>query len=187
MVEYNADIEKRLVMKAKEGDLQAFNQLYDAQFRAVYSRVRYKVPETDIEDVTQEIFISMVKGLKRFKGQSSLKTWLRTITNRKIADYYRKKKDREISQGNEQVMDYLDGQNDDTRFRKKHDNAILLKRSLKNLPDHYQEVILLRFVDEYKFQEIAEIIGKSLEATKSQYRRAIAALRDEVNQNHGIQ
>ncbi len=186
MVEYNADIEKRLIMQVKEGDLQAFNQLYDAHFKTVYNRVRYKIPETDIEDVTQEIFISMVKGLKRFKGQSSLKTWLRTITNHKIADYYRKRKNRAISQGDEQVMDYLDKHND-TSFRMTQDNAILLKRSLMNLPEHYQEIILLRFVDEYQFLEIAEIIGKSLEAAKSQYRRAITALRDEVNKTYAIQ
>jgi RNA polymerase sigma-70 factor (ECF subfamily) len=186
MVYYNADTEKRLIMMAKKGDISAFNQLYDAHFDAVYHRVRYKIPERDIEDVTQEIFIAMVKGLKGFKGNSSLKTWLRTITNRKIADYYRKSNYKVFFQEDEQVLDGLDDQ-EEMRFRRQQDNAILLKRSLMQLPDHYQEIILLRFVDEYKFKEIAQIMEKSLEATKSLYRRAIQALRDEVDNPNAIQ
>jgi DNA-directed RNA polymerase specialized sigma24 family protein len=48
------------------------------------------------------------------------------------------------------------------------------------LPDHYQEILLLRFAEGLKFREIARTMGQSLEATKSLYRRAMDALRDIV-------
>ena len=63
------------------------------------------------------------------------------------------------------------------------DDLILIRQALKELPEHYQEVILLRFAEGLKFNEIAQIQGQSLEATKSLYRRAIAALNKKVT--HG--
>ena len=71
------------------GTQDAFVLLYERYFPTVFARVRFKVPESDVEDVTQEIFIAMLKSLGSFKGQSKFSTWIWTITNRKIVDYYR--------------------------------------------------------------------------------------------------
>ena len=60
------------------------------------------------------------------------------------------------------------------------DQRIMLRRVLRKLPDHYQEVLLFRFAEGKKFSEIASERGQSLEATKSLFRRAIAALHSEM-------
>jgi RNA polymerase sigma-70 factor (ECF subfamily) len=65
------------------------------------------------------------------------------------------------------------------------DNQIILREAMRALPDHYQEIILMRFAEDLKFQEIAETQGISLDAAKSLFRRAIAALRSQIGEVHG--
>jgi len=81
-----------LVQLAVNGNQEAFNHLYERYFAQVYSRVSYLIPTEDIDDVTQEVLIAMLQSLKSFRGDAKFGTWLRVITNRHIANYYRKNK-----------------------------------------------------------------------------------------------
>ena len=80
-----------LVRLAQQGNRDAFSGLYERYLPMVYKRVRYAVPERDVEDVTQDIFMAVLRSLKGFKGDALFSTWLRTLTKRRIADYYRRK------------------------------------------------------------------------------------------------
>lgn len=172
-----------LVRQAQDGQLDAFTSLYERHLPAVFQRVRYVIPEHDIEDVTQEIFITMMNSLKSFKGKSSFSTWLRTLTNRRVADYYRKRAREadainvDISEMESSLKAERPSQADMANVI---DERIMLRSALSKLPEHYQEVLLLRFAEGLKFNEIANELDQSLEATKSLFRRAIAAMRNEV-------
>jgi RNA polymerase sigma-70 factor (ECF subfamily) len=165
------------------GDQEAFRQLYTRHLTTVYKRVAYLIPEDDVEDVTQEVFIAMMRSLKTFKGDSKFSTWLRVITNRQIANYYRK---------NKQTLKDSHLDQDDARLSRKtapttretQDRRIYIQQSLMEVPDHYREIIMLRFVDGLKFQEIAALQGKSLDAVKSVFRRAIEAMRKELGEHN---
>ncbi|MFZ0547699.1 MAG: sigma-70 family RNA polymerase sigma factor [Candidatus Promineifilaceae bacterium] len=166
------------------GQLDAFTMLYERHLPSVYNRVRYRIPESDVEDVTQEVFITALRSLKHFKGTAQFSTWLRTLTNRRVADFYRNK---EISNRHSEPFS-----SESERFRMEElsvpsknaasDDRIVLREALLRLPDHYQEILLLRFADGMKFKEIAKDMGQSLEATKSLYRRALQALRETVGE-----
>lgn len=178
--------DEQLARKAQLGDRDAFNDLYNRYLQRVYNRVRSKVPPGDVEDVTQDIFIAIVRSLDGFQQRSRFNTWLYTIVNRQIADFYRR---RGRGGGNEPTME-LDDDNareipipDDSEGS---DQRIVLQRALYALPDHYQEIILMRFADGLAFAEIAEQRGQSLEAVKSLYRRAIQAMRDQMDGGAGI-
>lgn len=166
--------DETLVSQAIAGDQHAFSELYENHFKKVYNRVAYLIPAEDVEDVTQEVFIAMIKSLKSFRGESKFSTWLRVITNRQIANYYRKNKKMLNEHDIEPKSNTLKS---NTVLAQDSLNNIYLTRGLMDLPEHYREVILLRFADELKFKHIATNIGKSLDATKSLYRRAIEALR----------
>lgn len=173
--------EEKLISQALEGDQHAFNALYEKYFRKVYNRVSYTIPAEDVEDVTQEIFIAMVQSLKSFRGDSKFSTWLRVITNRQIANYYRKHK-RILNESDiDQQANQLKAQ---TIQAESSLNHIYLVRGMNELPEHYQEIILLRFADGLKFNQIAKQIDKTLDATKSLYRRAIEALRMTLEEKH---
>jgi RNA polymerase sigma-70 factor (ECF subfamily) len=173
--------DKDLLRLIHEGDQEAFTQLYTRHLTTVYKRVAYLIPKNDIDDVTQEVFIAMMRSLKTFRGDSKFSTWLRVITNRQVANYYRKNKqtlqDSDIDQEDSWLLQ-KSARNQSTR--ELQDRKIFVQQSLMKIPDHYQEIILLRFVEGLKFQEIADLQGKSLDAVKSTFRRAIEALRTEI-------
>ncbi len=166
--------EENVIVAARDGKLDAFTILYEHYFPVVYKRVRYLVPDEDVEDVTQNVFISTIHSIKGFRGASQFGTWLRTITNRQIADYYRKRHGPVTSL--------------DERIHSQHglvaeDEVILVRQAFRKLPKKYQEILLLRFAEGLQFDEIAACQGHTLEATKSTFRRAIAALHKQVTTN----
>ena len=193
MVTQNKDMNQKtpsdedLIRQVQKGDMEAFNSLYTRHLPLVYNRVRYRIPTTDVEDVTQEVFITVVKSLKGFKGNSSFKTWLRTLTNRRVADYYRQRKEQEV-QLSEPLTDMNPGAfpglstEDNTESM---DNQLLIRDALTALPEHYQDILLLRFAEGLKFQDIARADGRSLEATKSLFRRAMEAVRTQLGEING--
>jgi RNA polymerase sigma-70 factor (ECF subfamily) len=174
--------DEELVRAAQSGALEAFTALYERYLSVVYRRVHYKVPEQDVEDVTQEIFIKVMKSLKQFRYEAQFSTWLRTLTNRQIADYYRKRKQPETHL-NPDILHHNLAQNSTPHHADDLENIhdmVVLQGAFRQLPVNYQEILLLRFVDCLKFIEIAQLQGQSLEATKSLYRRAVAMLRKRV-------
>ncbi len=173
--------EEELVRAAQAGMSEAFTALYDRYLPLVFNRVCYVIPKEDVEDVTQEIFIAVIKSIKGFRYEARFSTWLRTLINRQVADYYRKRNpwEAEIDDTAEADMDhesFLSVPDDHNRL----DDEIILKYALSQLPVHYREVILMRFADGLQFDEIARMQNQSMEATKSLFRRAIASLQTQV-------
>ncbi len=162
--------------------MEAFTALYERYLPIVYKRVQFVIPEEDVDDVTQEVFIAVVKSLKSFRYEARFSTWLRTLVNRQVADYYRGRHPHEPSLNELTdpepehhhilgVMDHID----------KLDDRIILRQALRQLPEHYRDVILLRFAEGLQFEEIARVQGQSLDATKSLFRRAIASLQNQMS------
>jgi RNA polymerase sigma-70 factor (ECF subfamily) len=181
-VDFEQHNEEALAQLAQQGSQAAFSALYERLFDNVYRRVRYSIPERDVEDVTQEVFIAAMRSLKNYRGEAKFRTWLRTLVARQIADYYRHRKsveaDIEIGEEYESGEDMLRSRQIEAPMMEYAglDDQIILRQCLKRLPDHYREVIVLRIVEGLPFNEISEIQKMTLEATKSQFRRAIAAL-----------
>jgi RNA polymerase sigma-70 factor (ECF subfamily) len=171
--------EEYLARRAQQGDREAFLRLYDLYLDRVFNRVKSKVPPQYVEDVTQEIFIAVVRSIHRFEQRSRFGTWLYTIVNRQIADFYRQRYRQNEQQGvNLESVEHLLSE---PPFESDYgEESALAQKALNSLKPDYQEVILLRFADGLTFAEIAGQRGQTLEAVKSLYRRAIQALRDEM-------
>ena len=164
-----------LIRQFKEGSHEAFAALYHRHLPNVFRRVRYVIPENDVEDVTQEVFIAASKSLASFRGDSQFGTWLRTLTNYKVTEFYRKR-----TRKQEPLLAPLSEASGRTEggTSKSMEERIFIQRALQKLPENYREVLLLRFVEDLQFNEIAELTNQNLEATKSLFRRAISALRN---------
>lgn len=141
----------------------------------VYNRVRYVTPEADVEDVTQEVFIAMLRSLPSFRGEAKFSTWLRTLTNNKVAEYYRRR-----SRKNEDKQVDLENaeRSSDPSAANSLEDRVTIRHALSKLPRPYREVLLLRYAEDMSFNEVADCLDKNLEATKSLHRRAISALKE---------
>ncbi len=167
-----------LIQQFKDGKSDAFNAIYQRHLASVYNRVRYVVPEADVEDVTQEVFIAAFKSLPSFRGEAQFGTWLRTLTNHKVAEYYRRRnRKQEVPQA---PLFEASGRSTE-HAGKDVEEQIALRRALQQISEPYREVILLRFAEGLQFHEIAALTGQNLEATKSLFRRAISALRKHLD------
>lgn len=178
MTSYSDISDEHLIRQFVQGDLQAFDSLYNRHIKAVYKRVRYVIPETDVEDVTQEVFISALHSLPSFRGEAQFSTWLRSLTNYKVAEYYRKRSRKKESM---QVDLVHAEQRGDHSKASTFEDRIALRNGLNKLPEQYREVILLRFAEGMQFNEIAELLEQNPEATKSLFRRAMSALRTKLD------
>jgi RNA polymerase sigma-70 factor (ECF subfamily) len=136
------------------------------------------VADTDVEDVTQEVFFAALRSLHTFRGEARFSTWLRTLTNHKVAEYYRKRSRKKETMQID--LDHAEKQGDQSNSNQMEDR-IALRRALLELPANYREVILLRFAEGMQFNEIARTLKQNPEATKSLFRRAMSALRKELD------
>jgi RNA polymerase sigma-70 factor (ECF subfamily) len=169
--------DEQLARQAQAGDRDAFFVLYERYLQRVTNRVRAKIPYQDVEDVTQDVFVALVRSLDNFEQRSRFNTWVYTIVNRQIADYYRRRQRKEAPAEPvelDSVLEHTALADEDGEV----DDRALMRQALDGLPDHYREVILLRFADGLSFQEIASEREQTLEAVKSLHRRALQALRE---------
>lgn len=168
-----------LVRQAQQGNREAFLALYDRYLNRVFNRVKSRVPVQDAEDVTQEVFIALVRSLGSFAHRSRFSTWLYTIVNRQIADFYRKRA--RTGAARSVPLEAADPAPQGAgEAHERIDERVQIQQALQRLPEHYQEVILMRFADGLTFEEIAEQRQQSFEAAKSLYRRALEAIRDQI-------
>jgi len=178
----NVDNDVLLASQAQQGNREAFLTLYNRYLNRVHNRVKSRIPEADVDDVVQEIFIAAIRSLRTFEQRSQFSTWLYTIVNRQIADFYRK---RNRTIGEDQTVSLEDIEHTvqtTVGTREQMDEEMIIKKALDGLPDHYREIIFMRLIDQCPFAEIAEKRGQSVEAVKSLYRRAIQAIHEQVGE-----
>src|SRR5436305_11344867 len=88
-----AQNERQLVERIQAGDRQAFETLLDAYETRVYRlALRFTHSVADAEDVTQEIFVGVYKGLGQFRGNSALGTWIYRVAMNHCLEFRRKRK-----------------------------------------------------------------------------------------------
>lgn len=167
--------DKVLARKARSGDRAAFEVLCDRYLAAVYNRLRALLPLEAVEDVTQEVFLSAMRSITHYREQAAFRTWLTAIARHKVADYYRR-------HGRRPEGASIEGEEIDPPALDGWEERALVRVALGRLPAHYQDILLLRFAEGLSFEEIAQILDISLEAAKSRYRRAVAAVADEMEQ-----
>lgn len=139
---------------------------------------RYLGNEGDADDVTQEVMLKVLHGLKRFEGKSKFKTWLYSITyNECITQYRKERRKRRLLNALS-----LDTQEEASEERApKIEEKGGLDRWLVHVGPIEREILVLRFVAELEFQEIADIMHMGLSATKMRYKRALDKLRDKFS------
>lgn len=162
-----------LVEDAKQADASAQSRLisllYPKMFRYVYYRVNQR---EDAEDLTNDVFVRMLESLEHQDG--SFFAWMYQIASNRIVDYYRKKDVRKDTSEVGDAIEYYTGE------EKSLDKMFLrdeLRKGIRQLTDEQQEVIVLRFIEGYQANEVAELLGKTPTAIRQLQFRALKQLR----------
>jgi RNA polymerase sigma-70 factor (ECF subfamily) len=176
---------KDLIRKLQEGDQMEFTTLMDLYQNMVYNTALGIVQnEEDADDITQEVFEQVYISIGSFKGESKLSTWLYKITISKSLDHIKKKK-RKKRFG---VVQSLFGGSDVEKYSpvefnhpgvqlEQKERASELFAALNQLPDKQKIAFILHKVEGQSYQEVAEIMNKSLNAVESLISRAKANLK----------
>jgi RNA polymerase sigma-70 factor, ECF subfamily len=180
--------EKELVKLAQTGDRKAMSELVKSHEQTVYN-FAFKIcrDKEKAENTMQETFLSMVKNISQFSGDSKLSTWLyRIVANHCMMAARSQKKftfveiETEDSLFDERYISdstrLPDVSIENNELRKQLDNAI------NKLAPEYRLVFLLRDVEEQSTEETAKITGLSVAAVKSRLHRARAFLRNELSE-----
>jgi RNA polymerase sigma-70 factor (ECF subfamily) len=164
-----------LVDLAKKGDTEAFGEIYDALVKPVYRYIYYRVDKHIAEDLTEETFLKAWKNLSKYKaGKHPFSSWVFRIAHNLVCDYYRKhEKSTEID---ENLADTKLDASPSYKLNLKL-NEVRLRKAINKLPENYQQVILLKYINEEDNAIIAKVIGKSEGAVRTLQFRALEKLR----------
>ncbi|KAF0141692.1 MAG: ECF subfamily RNA polymerase sigma-24 factor [Stygiobacter sp.] len=179
--------EEKLIALAQSGDRKALGELVKLYEQTVYN-FSFKIcrNKEKAENTMQETFLSMVKSLNQFSGQSKLSTWLyRVVSNhclmlaRSQSKYkYSSFEDDNASIDEKEIADWKvtpDKVTENVELKNMLDAAI------QKLPAEYRVVFLLRDVEGFSTEETAKMVELSVAATKSRLHRARSFLRNELN------
>lgn len=129
------------------------------------------VPRGDVDDLVQDVFVEVLRGLGGFRGESSEETWVRSIAIRRIRRYFRWRWVRRILKPMDPtVIATPDERIDD-------ETGQLTREAVALLPEHYREVIVLRYFEECSIEEVGETLGIARSAVDMRLSRARGMLR----------
>ena len=161
------------VRLAAAGDLKAFEDIYRAYHRRVYSRcLRMTRNVSEAEDLTQDVFVQLFRKLNTFRGESSFSTWLHRMTVNAVLMHFRKPVVR-----SEQTTYDADDKHELTARPSSVVDRISLDEALAKLAPGYRAVFILHDVEGYEHSQIGEILGCSAGTSKSQLHKARLRLR----------
>jgi len=156
--------------------------------------------KADPADLVQDTFLEAHQNWGRFRGttEGEFLHWLRRILAAQIADLMRRflgtrrrdvRLERELAAELDRSSDILDGgllakQDSPSHQVAQREQGVLLANMLAGLPDDYREVLILRHLEGLTFPEVAQRMGRTLDAVKSLWTRALGRLRHSLNGEH---
>jgi len=172
--------EKLLLYRIRiKHDPEAFGLIYDEFVDKIYRFVLLKIShKQDTEDIVSDVFLKTWKYLINNDNQvKSLSGLIYSIARNCVVDWYRNR-----AKKNECSLDGLEVDIKDNAPNKNlaMSEAESLIKKIKLLKQDYQELLLLRFVDELSYLEISQITGKSLIAVRVTLHRAVKKLKEMV-------
>lgn len=174
--------EEQFIIDLQQGKRDAYNQLIVDYEQKVFATCISFVPnKEDAEDVAQEVFVEVFNSIHKFKGNSSLSTWIFRISTNKCLEFIRKSNAKKRFGFMQSIMSNetpIDKSNYFTEFN--HPGIVLenkeksetLFHAINQLPDAQKVVFTLSKVDDKSNQEISDITKKSISSVESLMFRA---------------
>ncbi len=140
---------------------------------------RYLSSYDDADDVSQEVFIKAIKNIKKFRGDSSLKTWLYKITVNLSLNTLKKNKLKNFFSLSDPNNNFENTLLEDSNPEKVYQNSEFEEKFhqlLNQLPEKQRETFILRHYEELPYEEISKLLGTSVGGLKANYHQAVKKL-----------
>jgi len=175
--------EQALVERFRRGDDSAFERIVESHSAAIAALANRVLGwPRDVEDIVQDVFVAAFVGLKKFRGDCHLRTWLFTITINRCRSY----RYRGVLRLRRTTLEDIDpalacGRNTEDAVMAE-ENFARVRRAVRALPAKYREVVVLRYLQELETNEICEILGISGNTMQVRLNRARKRLREDLAQ-----
>ena len=166
------NIHQELIEQCRRGNSKAQFQMYKLYYKSMYSVcLRIVNDEGEAEDIMQESFLKAFRKIDTYRGEVSFGAWLKKIVINRSLDHLKKKKVQF-----EEVSTRMQLPDDNEEYREVDLEQI--KKAIRSLPDGYRTILSLHLIEGYDHEEISEILGISNSASRTQYSRAKAKLKE---------
>lgn len=149
-----------------------------------FTALRYVQDEQDAQDISQDVFVKVLSKLHTFKNQSSLQTWIYSITANQSKNFLRKKTLRKFLRIDKEISFDIEDKYQDSpqdKLESAETNHLLLKEIAK-LPEKQREVFSLRYFNDLTYEEISKLLGTSVGGLKANYFHAVKKLSSKLGE-----
>lgn len=161
-----------LAERAARGEKDALEEMARMHYADVFRFCARNLNAQTAEDATQDTFMTAIKQIKKFRGESELRTWLLGIAMNVCRNHRRKLKNSLPLQ----EWDYLYNETEDSMI-----NAEVLRNALAKLDDNHRDVVLLHEMEELTYEECAHILRIPVGTVKSRLYYAFKKLREIID------
>jgi RNA polymerase sigma-70 factor (ECF subfamily) len=177
------DFDKQLetiVHPCQDGEKAAFEELFEMyQPRLKYYVRRLNCDGHNIDDILQDIWLSVVKEIKNLKEAKAFAVWLYRIARNKVYDGFRHKEDFAALPEEDEIPVSTEEPIFDA------DDAEKVHKALNELKTYHREVLTLCLIEQMSYQSIAEVIGCGIGTVRSRIFYAKQSLRKEMERQNG--
>lgn len=169
--------EQSLIRRAQEGEGVCFGELYDHYIAPIYRFVLMKINnKAEAEDLTHEVFLSAWQNLKNYKPRGfPFSSWLYQIARNKVIDHYRTRKTHTSFENlDESALKIIGAVESEVEKILDLDRV---KLAISRLSPEQQDVVIMKFVEDFSNEEIANTLGKSEGAIRLLQHRAVNNLK----------
>ncbi len=183
---------EELVARAKEDDVEAFREIYEIFGERILNYIyRMTGSREDAQDLTQDTFVLAFRKLATLKENSKVQSWLYRIAQNNVFQKYRSKPPPTESIDEKDAQELSESQAVETP-RKDPEQSVLrseleekVEEVINSLPQKYRRVFVLSAIHKLSYQEISEIMDRSLASVKSDIHRARVVVRDQIKEYLG--
>jgi RNA polymerase sigma factor (sigma-70 family) len=169
---------RKLVARARRGDRDAFSEIVTLLMNPIVALTYRMTGDREAAlDLAQDTFVSAWQNLRSFRGEARFETWLYRIASNKAINYTHRVQTAALNDvAAESVVDPASISPDETLSRDELAQAVL--HFMQTLPPQQRIVFDLRFYKQLSFDEIAQVTGTAVGTVKTNYRLAVAKLRE---------
>jgi len=161
-------LESELVARVRNGDQEAFAELYRKYAPTIHAVVLSRVPRDEVQDIVQEVFLAAYRKIETLRNDRVFGPWIVKIARNRAIEFYRRL--RATDELNEEL----------SQKGNRRDEAAEVLRAIRSLSDAYSETLIMRLVEGMSAKEIAAITGLKPESVRVNLHRGMELLRKSL-------